>query len=149
MLVRSAMGARTHKELVAWQLADGLRREIYALMSQGRAATDRRFRSNGEDAAGSTCRNLAEGFGRFNPREFALYARYSAASNREVGDVIDDGVARRYWTPKEAEKAQNLQIRTGIALARLRQYLKSKAAKENAERIERTKDGKAKNPNLV
>jgi four helix bundle protein len=129
------VGARSHKDLIAWQLADKLRREIYSLMSDGRAAADLRFRSQGEDAASSTCRNLAEGFARFNPREFAQYARYSAASNCEVWDVIEDGVARRYWTPEQVETAQNLQVRTAIALGRLQRYLRSKRAKENADRI--------------
>jgi GAF domain-containing protein len=52
-----------------------------------------------------------------------------------VWDVVEDGVARRYWTPEQVETAQNLQVRTAIALGRLQRYLRSKRAKENADRI--------------
>ncbi len=129
------MGAKSHKELIAWQLADALRREIYSLISGGLAAADLRFRSQAEDAASSTCRNLAEGFARFNPREFAQYARYSASSNCEVGDLIEDGLARRFWTAEQAARAQDLQVRAGIAVGRLQRYLRSKRARQNAVRI--------------
>lgn len=134
------MGAGSHKYMVVWQLADALRREIYLLMKEGKAAKDLRFKSQGEDAASSTCRNLAEGFARFHPGEFAQYVRYAAGSNRELWDVIEDGVAREYWTEEQVATARNLQMRTAVAVGRLQRYLRSKQAKQNAARIRKLAD---------
>ena len=129
------MGVKSHKELSAWQLADELRREIYALTKAGPAGQDLRFRSQTEDAASSTCRNLSEGFARFTPGEFARYARYAAASNAELGDLLEDGVARNYWTTERVSRAQGLQERTKKAVGRLQRYLRSNRARRNAARI--------------
>ena len=129
------MGAKSHKELAAWQLADKLRHEVYALIRSGPAKTDLRFRSQAEDAASSTCRNLSEGFARFNPGEFAHYARYAEASNAEPGDLLEDGVAREYWTMERVSRAQRLQERTKKAVGRLQRYLRSAQARRNAAEI--------------
>jgi four helix bundle protein len=123
------------EDLVAWQLADELRKEVYELFSNGRAAKDMRLRSEGEDAASSVCRNLAEGFHRFSPAEFARFARYSASSIGEVGAVLGDGVAKQHWTPEQVARAQSLVKRTRSAVGRLQRYLRSKRARKNAESI--------------
>jgi four helix bundle protein len=55
------MGARNHRELVAWQLADELRRLIFKSTSTGPASRDFTFRDQIRDSASSACRNTAEG----------------------------------------------------------------------------------------
>ena len=127
--------ADTLEDLIAWKLADELRRAVYDLFSTGRAANDARLRSQAEDAASSVCRNLSEGFYRFNPGDFARYARYSASSLGEVREVLADGVARRYWTEQGVARASNLVKRTGAAIGRLQRYLRSPEARRNAQRI--------------
>jgi four helix bundle protein len=125
----------SHEDLVAWQLADELCREIYGLMSEGSAAENLRFRSQGEEATSSTCRNLVEGYKRFNPGEFANYARYSAASNAEVGQIVEQGVVRGYWSEDRVAHARTLVKRTGGAIGGLQRYLRSSRARRNAESI--------------
>jgi four helix bundle protein len=127
--------ASSHTDLDAWRLADELRREVLKLMSGSRAAANQRFRTQGEEAAGSTCRNLAEGYKRFNPGEFATFARYAAASNAEVGDLLLDGLQRGYWTEERIADALRLVRRTGGAIGSLQRYLRSPQARRNAARI--------------
>lgn len=56
------VGARRYEELVAWQLANELKRKVYALVDQSSARDDRRFCEQIKDSAASAPRNLAEGF---------------------------------------------------------------------------------------
>jgi four helix bundle protein len=130
-----AIVSTDHRSLVAWQLARELRSHILKLTSTGPASRDERFRSNTDDAAGSVCRNLREGFYRFNPGEFLNFTRYAQASLAEVGEQLEEGVEREYWTDADTEPAQGFCRRTGAAIGRLRQYLMSPEARENAAKI--------------
>jgi four helix bundle protein len=134
------MSAHCHEDLAAWRLADQLRRKIYDLFARGPASRNRRLREQAEDAASSACRNLAEGFTLFNPPDFARFARYSAASVAEVGETIQDGLARKYWSAEEVVDAQRLVKRTLTATGRLQRYLRSTRARENAKTILQRKE---------
>ena len=46
------------------------------------------------DAASSVPRNIAEGFGRFRPRQNAQYVRVAAGSAQEILDLLIDGRER-------------------------------------------------------
>jgi len=50
------------------------------------------------DAASSAPRNIAEGFGRYKPREFSQYLRIANGSLMETSNHLRDGVDRRYFT---------------------------------------------------
>lgn len=102
---------------------------------QDTASKDLRFREQTEEAVSSVCRNLPEGFVRFQPGEFASFVRYSQASLAELGEQLTDGVARKYWTDEEVEPARVLTRRTAGALGGLRRYLKSEQARRNAKAI--------------
>ena len=134
------MSVSDYRDLLAWQLANELRDVVLQLTSQGRAAGDEKFRRQTEDAVSSICRNLPEGFSRFEPGEFASFVRYSQGSLAELGEQLTDGVARKYWTDEQVEPARLLCRRTAGALGGLRRYLKSERARRNAKRIaEQTK----------
>jgi hypothetical protein len=61
---RAAMpGVRRYEDLEAWQLADKLKREVYALTASGAAAKDFEFRNQIRASAASSTKNIAEGFG--------------------------------------------------------------------------------------
>jgi four helix bundle protein len=129
-----------YQNLLAWKLASELRDVVLELTSHGRAAKDLKFRTQTEDAVSSVCRNLPEGFSRFKPGEFATFVRYSQASLAELGEQLNDGVARKYWTDDQVEPARRLTRRTGGALGALRRYLTSEQARRNAKGIaERTR----------
>jgi four helix bundle protein len=118
------MTAKRYEDLEAWQLADDLKREVYALIKDGPASRDFEFRDQIRDSAASVTKNIAEGFGRFRPREFAKFMEYAIASLMETQDSLKDGVDRGYFTPQRVDHAQKLARRTLQLSKRLIVYLK-------------------------
>jgi len=78
------MGIRDFRDLVAWQLSYELKCEVFAFTASGPASKDFKYRDQIRDASASAPRNIAEGFGRFRPREFARYLEYARASLMET-----------------------------------------------------------------
>jgi four helix bundle protein len=76
------------EDLDAWQVADELRIEVYALTATGAASVDFKFCNQIRDAASSATRNISEGFGRFYPGEFARFMDFSIASVMEIQDWL-------------------------------------------------------------
>lgn len=129
------MSVKDHRDLAAWQLANELRTQVFKLTSEGPASRDFKFRAQTEDAASSVCRNLPEGFYRFNPGEFANFVRYAQASLGELGEQLTDGVGRNYWSEEQIDSSRTLIRRTAGALGGLRRYLHSPRARLNARNI--------------
>jgi hypothetical protein len=79
---RYRMGAKDFTELRAWQLARQLKVEVdREILAMPIARANRRFHDQLYDAVRSAPRNLAEGFGRFNHREFAYFTRIARSSS--------------------------------------------------------------------
>jgi len=91
-------GVRCFDDLIAYQLAVGLRDAVYAMTAGTVEARDRRFRDQIRDAAASAPRNLAEGFGRFSPREFARFATIARGSITETQNHLRHGLRQRYFS---------------------------------------------------
>jgi four helix bundle protein len=118
-------GVSRYEDLEAWQLADELKREVYALTETGPASRDFKFRDQIRDSAASSTKNIAEGFGRFRPAENAHFVEFSVASTMETKDSLKDGVDRGHFSPERALRAQQLAERTIQCSTRLIVYLKS------------------------
>ena len=119
------MAARRYEDLEAWQLADELKREVYALIATGPASNDFEFRGQIRDSAASNSKNIVEGFGRFRPADFARFMEFAVASAMETKDSIKDGVDRGYFTPDRALRARTLAERSIQCSTKLIVYLKS------------------------
>jgi len=65
------LAARSFTDLDCWKLATDLKLGVYALIKSGDAARDFEFRNQIRNAAASAPRNIAEGFGRYQPREMS------------------------------------------------------------------------------
>src|SRR5262245_20785761 len=117
------MGAKRVEDLIVWQLADQLKTRIYKLTNSGRASRDWKFRDQLRDAAGSTTRNISEGFGRYRHKEFAQYVRYARGSFFEISDCLKDGVSRHYWTIAAIRTELILCKRATKAATRFIEYL--------------------------
>jgi four helix bundle protein len=111
------------EDLDAWQVADELRLEVYALTATGPASADFKFCSQIRDAAASATRNISEGFGRFYPGDFAHFMDFSMASVMEIQDCLRDGIARKHFTPDRTHKAQSLTVRSLQVSKGLKRYL--------------------------
>jgi four helix bundle protein len=118
-------GARSFTELHAWKLANELKLGIYGLLKTTAAARDFEFRDQIRNAAASAPRNIAEGFGRYLPREFSQYLRVANGSLMETSNHLQDGLDRGYFTAADVERLQTLARRSSAATTRLIRYLQS------------------------
>jgi four helix bundle protein len=117
--------AKNFTELIAWQLARELKLSVYQLVKHPKMARDFRFIDQITDAAASGPRNIAEGFGRFNRKEFAHFLKIAIASEQEVRNHIIDAFDRGYIDAEERDDGVRLSKRAVTAAARLRRYLLS------------------------
>lgn len=63
-------GVRRFEDLVAWRLSEELREAVFLATGQGLAARDPDFRSQIRRSSASAPDNIAEGFGRFRPKDY-------------------------------------------------------------------------------
>ena len=75
--------ARRIEDLIVWQLASRFERWAYAVSDRGPMLRDFKFKSNWCSAAASVPRNLAEGFAKFDPPEFARYVNIAKRRTRQ------------------------------------------------------------------
>jgi len=127
-------GARGFEELVSWQRMHELNIEVWNATEHGHAGRDFDFRDQIRDAADSAERNIAEGFGRYNPMVFANFLDFSRASACETRSLLRKGLACGYFGAELFERLDKLAVRGLQALARFQRYLRSPTAKRNAAR---------------
>jgi four helix bundle protein len=108
--------------------------EIWKAAERGPGWRDRRFRDQIRDSADSAARNVAEGFGRFNPGEFVRFLSIARASATETKALLRKGLDVGYWSQDEYERLDRLANRGLQAVAALQRYLRSAEAKRNAAR---------------
>src|SRR5262245_25858082 len=140
---------RDFKELLAWQLADTLRTEIVEFTETGPAARDFRYRDQIRDAGASPRRNIAEGFGRYRPSEFARFLEFAVASYEEIKDALLDGLDRGYLDDKRCTRLRNLagsaeNVAKKLLRAKRRQAA-TQPSRQNRSRADRSSPPRRKN----
>ena len=120
------MIAQHFTELIAWQLADELRREVIAFTSKPPCSKEFKFCAQIRAAADSVCFNTAEGFGRFRPKEFERFLGFAKGSLEEVQDGLVSAKRKGYLTDPEFQRIWRLTRRAIPANARLQTYLRTK-----------------------
>jgi four helix bundle protein len=118
-------GVRYVEDLIAWRLSADLRDRLLELVKTGPITSDPDFRDQIRDAARSAPRNIAEGFGHFNPREFARYTRIALASLFEVKNHLQDAQTQQYFSEQDTKEVLRLASRAIGATTRLLKYLRS------------------------
>ena len=93
-------------------------------------AKDFKFRDQIRDSSSSTTRCMAEGFGRFWPREHAALLRIGKASLFETHNSAGAGFKKGYFTREQTDKMQRLAKRSGKAATNLIRYLESLPPRE-------------------
>jgi four helix bundle protein len=141
------MTARKYQELIAWQVADMLRRFIFRMvLASSEAGRDLRLRTQLLEAARSVPANIAEGFRRKSPGDFARFLDYSLASLAEAEERLGDGLLLGYFTERDHAAAFVLAKRTLTATIRLKQSQVRYAAELRKERTKLTKPRKKPDP---
>ena len=130
------MGARTLEELHAYRAARALKLEVYRLVrAHPDACADYRFRSQLYEAAASNEMNIAEGFRRFVPGEFAHFLGFALGSCEETVRRIQDGIDRGHFRPEACKVAFELAAESGRLTTALQRYLRKRAeAKRETQR---------------
>ena len=130
------MPAKDFTELIAWQRADALEQFALQMLKHPALARDAEFCEQTSDSANSASRNLAEGFGRFAPPQFANFVRIAIGSEMETKNQIIKAWQRGALTDPQKEDGLLLCRRALRAAIQLRLYLDSPEAKANARRVE-------------
>lgn len=119
------MGVQSHRDLRAWQLAHGVRTEILLLTGRPEVKRDFSFCEQAQRAANSACRNIAEGFGRYQHTEFGRFVVIARGSLHELLDTLDEALLKHYLT-RDQYDALEKQIQTAIrSVSALRTYLQT------------------------
>lgn len=136
----TACGWKTIDDVVADQMAIGLRNEVMALTATGPASTDFGFRDQIRDCARSVARNLSEGFHRYSHREFAYFTNIARGSLGETLTNIDDGKANGDLSAADAEGVRALAIEALRTITGLLRHLRmTHAPKPHWDRTRPTK----------
>lgn len=119
------MGVRRFNDLRAWQVCSAYKNAVYGLCAQGPLSIDWARRRQLEEAVAGPPAHIAEGFGRFNPADFARFLVMARASLMESQNHLRDAVDKGYI----AEEARLEQDRLAEAALKevtgLMEYLQS------------------------
>ena len=113
------------EDLVVWQLASEVAARALALSATDAIRREFKFCSQLESAARSVPANVAEGFARFRPKDFARFLRYARGSATELEVYLGEAVARHWINDSEAAPIRVLIRRFSACSAHLTRYLES------------------------
>lgn len=108
------------EDLLAWQRARELHREIMAVASRPPFRHRYAFVNQIQRASLSVIANIAEGFDRGGRREFAQFLSMAKASCAEVRSHLYAGYDSRYFTDEDFDRLMSLAWNTYRLTARLR-----------------------------
>jgi four helix bundle protein len=109
--------------LDAWQLASELRDKTSQLTKTPDFARNSWLRSQLMRATQSACSNIAEGFGRYQPRDFARFLRISRGSLTEAQEHLESARQVGLIGESELRDLVHLANRAIGAITRLVRYL--------------------------
>lgn len=118
-------GAKNHRELIVWQVADELRMEVYQLTARPPASRDFKFCDQLRDAVSGIPSNIAEGFRRKSSTDYARFITYAFSGMDETEERLADGVKRGHWAKDELTMANRLLRRLTKGLRNFQAYLLS------------------------
>jgi four helix bundle protein len=124
------VAVRRFEDLVAWQLAHRLQNEVFAFTARPQCARDISFCDQIRSSSRSATANIAEGFGRYYPKEMIRYLRIAAASLHETKNHLRDANDRGYLSDAAHETLVRLTLRSLKATTRLIGYLQHAKAPE-------------------
>jgi four helix bundle protein len=127
-------GIRRFTQLRAWQACVEYKKAVYAICEAGPLATNLKKRTQLEDAVSGPPGHLAEGFGRFNPADFARFVVIARASLMESQNHLLDLVDRKYIDETVREELDALAQAALEEVTGLMEYLQSPEALRNARR---------------
>lgn len=133
------MGFRSIEEIDAWQRARAFKIAVYALVEAGGLSRDFKLRDQLREAAAAAPSQISEGFGRFDPVDFARFVKMARGSIHECRNHLIDAVDRHHITEETRGKHDALAEEVLKEIGGLLDYLQSPEATRNAARIRRAR----------
>ena len=116
-------GFKSPEEFDAWQLAWELKQRVFAFTATTPASQDRKFCDEIRKSARSAPDNIAEGFYRFCPPDFANFVRIARGSLGEARNQLRHAHSQKYLTDEEFADLLRVCKRAIGAATGLRLYL--------------------------
>ena len=130
-MVGTKSAVRSFEDLVAWQLARELVKEIYRETSSGNISRDFGLKDQVRRAAVSVISNIAEGFERSGNKEFIQFLYYAKGSCGEVRTQLYLSFDLNYLTEDTFQRLHELVKRTSELISGLIRYLGKSEMKGN------------------
>jgi len=134
------MAFRSVEEIEAWQLCRRLERMVFAFTATMPAKGDVKFCDAIRASAASAPRNIAEGFGRFWPGEFAHKVRIALGELRETQNDLDEASDSGYITETEYDDMCEVADRAIGAGIRLAEYLDREGPEWKKQYLKKLRD---------
>ncbi|OFW01544.1 MAG: hypothetical protein A3I61_07340 [Acidobacteria bacterium RIFCSPLOWO2_02_FULL_68_18] len=128
------MGVQRFTDLRAWQACRAYKNAVYRLCATGSLSTDWERRRQMEKSAAGPPSHVAEGFGRFNPADFARFLVLARASLMESQNHLRDAVDKGHITEDVRAEHDRLAETALQEVTGLMEYLQSPEALRNARR---------------
>lgn len=128
-------GVDRFTKLRAWQACDVYKKAIYRVCEEPPLASDWKRRGQLEESVRGPGAHLAEGYGRFNPPDFARFAVMARASLMESQNHLLDLVDRGYISDERRLSLNALAEAALEQVTGLLEYLQSPEALRNARRV--------------
>src|SRR5215210_4231503 len=122
------------EDLLTWRLMYELSLEVWKFTGEEPVRRNFKYCDQIRDSSDSAHRNVAEGFGRYNPGEFVRFLDISRGSAEETRALLKTACEKRFISDERFDALDRLAVRGLQALARFQRYLRSPAAKRNAQR---------------
>ncbi len=133
-LIERMRGVRRFTDLRAWQACDVYKKAVYKLLDKGVFGKDWKRLEQLEDSVAGPPGHVAEGFGRFNPPDFARFTVIARSSIMESQSHLIDAVDKRYITEQTRLELDSLAASALEEVTGLMEYLQSPEALRNARR---------------
>ena len=131
---RMTRGVKRFTDLRAWQACDVFKKAVYRLCDNKPIADDMGRRKQIEESSSRPTAHVAEGFGRFNPADFARFCVIARSSLMESQNHLLDFVDKRYITEDVRLELNELAETALEEVTGLMEYLQSPEALRNARR---------------
>jgi four helix bundle protein len=121
-------------ELRAWRACYAYKQAIYRMCAEGPLSRDWERRRQIEESVAGPPGHIAEGFGRFNPTDFARFTVIARSSLMESQNHLLDLVDKQYITDSTRLELNALAEEALREVTGLMEYLQSPEALRNARR---------------
>ncbi len=108
-----------------WQLANELRLHVHRCTDVSGFRQQLWLQGQLRRSAQSACANLAEGFGRFKPKDFARFVRTARGSLEEIKTHLDEVELLQLAGQTELGEIRSLANRACAAATKLIRYLEN------------------------